>query len=178
MKSPYKTIFFKHESREIIALLCIILGYKYDEEVDESILGFLAQLHPVSNEISKWNTYVFLAQILNQELTNFPDHEIFRYPSFLFFLFLYYNFKYFEILGLNMTDHMDKDLLVHEWNPIYVRKCSKSNFIEFTNKVMRITYNVIHGIDMPRMPKEGREWLKSTPKTRVATSLFFRIIQS
>jgi len=26
---------------------------------------------------------------------------------------------------------------------------------------------VIHGIDLPRMPREGKEWLQFTPKTRV-----------
>ena len=55
-----------------------------------------------------------------------------------------------------MIDQLDKNIPMYEWNPIFVRKYSNSNFTKFTNKVMRIVYVVIHGIDLPRMPREGK----------------------
>ena len=42
-KPPFKAIFFNFENKIIIALLFSILWYRNDEEVDESILGFLSQ---------------------------------------------------------------------------------------------------------------------------------------
>jgi len=41
---PLNTIFFKIEARRIVSLLCSILGYKSNEEVYETMLGFLSQL--------------------------------------------------------------------------------------------------------------------------------------
>ena len=49
-KPPFKTVFFKPESRKSISLIYTILGYKNDEEVDEIILGFLEHLHPIAKE--------------------------------------------------------------------------------------------------------------------------------
>ena len=51
--SPYKTVLFKPESKKTIAIICTILGYKYDDEADETILGFLAHLPPFSKENTK-----------------------------------------------------------------------------------------------------------------------------
>ena len=45
-KPPFKMVLFQTESRKIIMLLCTNLSYKNDEEVDETILGFLARLSP------------------------------------------------------------------------------------------------------------------------------------
>ena len=47
---PFKTIFFKPNARKIISLLCIILGYKNDEEVDETLLGLLRHLNHAPKE--------------------------------------------------------------------------------------------------------------------------------
>ena len=61
LKPPYKIVFFKSKARNIIALLCTILGYGNDDEVEETILGFLAHLPPFSKESPKWNISTFLA---------------------------------------------------------------------------------------------------------------------
>ena len=39
---PLNIIFFKPKARKIIALFYSILGYKSDEEVDDTMLGFLS----------------------------------------------------------------------------------------------------------------------------------------
>ena len=49
-KPPFKTIFFKPESRKTISLSSTILGYKKDEQVDAIILGLLEHLHPIAKE--------------------------------------------------------------------------------------------------------------------------------
>ena len=38
---------------------------------------------------------------------------------------------------------------------------------------MRIAYVVIHGIDLPRMPREGKELLQFSKKTRVGDQFIF-----
>ena len=39
---PFKTVFFNPYSKKAISLLCTILGYKNDEEVDETLFVFLS----------------------------------------------------------------------------------------------------------------------------------------
>ena len=110
----------------------------------------------MSSQTPKWDILSFLTQILNHQLTDFPTHEIFIFPSCLFFPFLHQNSKYFESIGMNMIDLLDLYLHVYEWNPIFIRKASNSNFTVFTNRVMKIAYVVIHGIYLPRIPREGK----------------------
>ena len=110
----YKNVLFKLEAKKTIAIMCTILGYKNDDEVDETILGFLAHVPPFSKEIPKWNILVFLYQSLNQQLIEYPTLEDFRYASCLLFLFLYQNFKCFESLGLRMNDEaLNLEILVY-----------------------------------------------------------------
>ena len=52
-KRPLGTNLFKPKAKKIISLFCTILGYKNDEEVDESVLGFLSQLQPITSEAPK-----------------------------------------------------------------------------------------------------------------------------
>ena len=66
---------------------------------------------------------------------------------------------------------------VYEWNHILIREASNSNFIEFTNKVMIITYMVIDGINLPRMAIKGKEWMQFAPETRVGDLFILNITQ-
>ena len=86
-KPPFKTIFLKKTSRKSISLIYTILGYKNNEEVDENLLDFLTHLKPTTKEWTKLNIYGFLDEAINQQVTNFTSLEVFRYPSYLFFLF-------------------------------------------------------------------------------------------
>ena len=111
-KPQFKTLFFNPESRKPISLLCTILCYKNTKEFNKTLLGVLAYLNPVAKEITKLGIYDFPYQEINQQLIEFPSLEIVRYPYCLFFMFLCHNLNHFEILGLNMIDEMDLELLV------------------------------------------------------------------
>ena len=128
---PFKTIFFNQTSINNISLLCNLLGYKKGEEVDETLLSFLAQLNHVSKEYPKWDICGFLSQEISYLLTEFPSLEVFRYPSILFFMFLFHNLKHFEALGLNMTDEHGRDLPFYECNTLFFRCENNSNYIDF-----------------------------------------------
>ena len=82
---------FTPEAKNIASLLCSILGYKSDEEVYETILGFMSSLHPIRVQTQTCITPNFVADIFNQQLTEFPSQEFFSFPSYLLFLFLHQN---------------------------------------------------------------------------------------
>ena len=59
-KPPFKIMFFKPKSRKAISLICTILGYKNDDEVDEALLIILTHIHPTTKECPKWDICGFL----------------------------------------------------------------------------------------------------------------------
>jgi hypothetical protein len=46
--STYDTNIFPEISRQVIEIMCTILGYDNDKTVDESILGFMSSIFPYS----------------------------------------------------------------------------------------------------------------------------------
>ena len=73
-----------------------------------------------------------------------------------------------------MTNEIGRELLVYEWNTLFIRQENNSNSIEFTKIVMRVAYTIIHATHQPRIPKEGIEWLQFTKETRVGDLLLFK----
>ena len=66
-------------------------------------------------------------------------------------MFLYQNSKHYKSLNLNVKDENGKQLPIYEWTDLVLRNLGNSNYIEFFNKVVTITYNLIHGTPPPRM---------------------------
>ena len=61
--------------------------------------------------------------------------------------------------------NMDIKSLFYEWNPSFFKHEKNSNYSNFTNKVMKVAYTIIHGTSIARMPQEGKEWFQFTPYT-------------
>ena len=93
------------------------------------------------------------------------------------FPILYHNYKYSEHLGLQITNEHGDEFPVFQWNPMFLRCAKNSNYSKFTGKAMRVAYMIIHGIDLPRMPKEGRELVHSVQILEYAIGFSSKIKQ-
>ena len=51
--------------------------------------------------------------------------------------------------GLKMIDAIGRELIVHEWNTLFIRQENNSNSIEFTKIVMRMAYTINHAYHLP-----------------------------
>ena len=67
---------------------------------------------------------------------------------------MYQNFEHYKCLNLKMVDESGIPILEFRWNDLFLRKYENSNYFEFTNKVMKISYTLIHGSDPPRPCKD------------------------
>ena len=103
---------------------------------------------------------------MNEQFEDFPTLELFIYPSCLCFMFIYQNHEHFKSLGLKVVDEDGDPIPVYEWNDIFLRY-DNSNYIYSIDREMNITYMLIYDIDPPRMLKEGKYLLQSSPNTRV-----------
>ena len=101
----------------MISLICIILGYENDNHVDEATLGVLMSLAPMSiNLFPIYDGCNLLARNINEHLDEFPIISMFRYPSYLFYLFVHQNDEYFKGLNLKMTSDRGNELPMFKWN--------------------------------------------------------------
>jgi hypothetical protein len=86
---PYHSSIFSVKGNQIISSLCCLLGYYYDEWVDEPIMGFLSILSTKEKETIQFDYNQFLAINIHAQLFKFSTEGMFRYSSILVYLFLF-----------------------------------------------------------------------------------------
>ena len=94
---PYSSSKFPEGSRHIISMLSFILGYFTDEHTDESILGFLSTFVLDQPPSLIYNYAEYIADTMHDHLVKLPTDGVFRYASFLFHMFLYFQADKFPI---------------------------------------------------------------------------------
>ena len=108
---PYSTVKFPKGSRQIISMLSFILGYFIDEYTDESILGFLSTMSPGQPLAVIFDYVGFIADAIHYQLTKLPTEGVFKYSSYLFHLFLFFQADKFPV-SLQKMDVEGKPLSI------------------------------------------------------------------
>jgi len=89
---PYSTAMFPEQTKKVTMLSCI-LGYFTDENVDESILGFLSIFCPGQPPAITFNFSQLLADAIYDQLVTLPEKRVFKYSLVLFHMFCISNQK-------------------------------------------------------------------------------------
>jgi len=80
-------------------MICQIIGYEHNKNVDESILGlFWLFSPPESIACTKFDYVQFLVGVINFQLSKFNYTKSFRYQAHLVYLILFNNSSSFESL--------------------------------------------------------------------------------
>ena len=125
LNPQYSTAKFPEGSRHVISMLSFILGYFTDEHTDESILGFLFTFTPGKPPSVIFDYAGFIADNIHYQLINFPIEGVFRYTSFLFHMFLYFQSDNFSFTLQNL-DIEGNPLSVIFWTP-FLKKQSTND---------------------------------------------------
>ena len=98
-------------------MLSFILGYTSDEFTDVAILGFLSTLNLGQSPSILFNFARFIAESMHYQLSRLSEEGVFRYSSYLFHLFLYYQTDKFPI-ECQKVDAEGKVLSIVFWSSI------------------------------------------------------------
>ena len=99
--TPFDTAVFSESSRKAKSLICTILRYEDDQVVYDSILGLILKLTPILGVgTTKIDVCNFISPQMKEQLDEFLSLELFKYPSYLFFMFVCQNYEHFHNLGL------------------------------------------------------------------------------
>lgn len=99
----YNASVFPEISRQIITMMCSLLGYDNNHVVDETILGFRLTLCPNNGPLIRLDYSRYLIVSINLHLIQFSITGYFRFQSDLVYLFLYFQVKCAS-LNLNLQD--------------------------------------------------------------------------
>jgi hypothetical protein len=87
---PYPSSMFSTKENQIISSLCALLGYYYDQWVDEPILGFLSIFSTDENPTTQFDFNTFMEDNIHEQFVNFSMEGMFRYSSILAYLFVFF----------------------------------------------------------------------------------------
>ena len=150
---PYSTAKFPEGSRHIISMLSFILGYFTDGHTNESILGFLSTLSPGQPPSFIFDFAGFIANNIHHQLIKLPTEGVFRYSSYLFHLFLFFQADKFPI-ALQKMDLEGKPLSIIFWTSLLRKEGSNFTYTDFSNLFPHPTMNILNKAEQPRISEE------------------------
>ena len=113
-------------------MLSFILGYFTDGFTDESILGFLPTLSPGQPPALIFYYATFIEDSIHHQLTKLPTEGVFRYSSYLFHLFLFFQVDNFPI-ALQKMDLEGKPLFIIFYTSLLRKEGSDFSYTDFSD---------------------------------------------
>jgi len=113
----YPSSMFSVKGNQIISALCALLGYYFDQWVDESILGFLSIFSNDEQPTTQFDYSTFLANNIHEQFVNFDTEGMFKYSSILAYMFLYFQANRFNF-SMQKMDADGKPQPVTAWTSL------------------------------------------------------------
>ena len=123
-------------------MLSFILGYFTNENTDEPILGFLSTFLPGQPPSVIYNYAEYIADSIHDQLVKFPTEGVFRYNSFLFHMFLYFQSEKFPIT-LQKLDVEGNPLSFIFWTSLIRKESTEFNYVDFTHSFIHPLINML-----------------------------------
>ena len=93
---PFLQVHFTDVGQLLIDMISYVLGYKTSEHVDETVLVLLAVYSPGQPPAYKYNFAKFIANKIHEQLYKLDREGIFKYSSYIYHMFLYYQTDAFQ----------------------------------------------------------------------------------
>ena len=87
---------FPDQSKKIIYVLPCLLGYYYNEWVDEQVLAYLSIFSTNQKPFIVFNFSQFIADIVHKQFIKLPSEGIFNYASIISHVLIYYQVDKFS----------------------------------------------------------------------------------
>ena len=162
----YFTSDFPEASRQVISMLSFILGYFNDEFTDASILGFLSTLSPGQPPAMIFDFARFIADNIHYQLAKFPTEGVFRYSSYLFHLFLFFEAEHPPI-ALKKMDVEGQPLSMIFWTSLLRKEGNEFSYKHFSYLFIRTCMNLIYKSEQPRVSEEMKRILQISEQCKV-----------
>ena len=134
-------------------MFSFILGYFRDEHTNESILLFLSTFTPGQNPSVIFNYVEYIADNIHDQLVKFPTEGAFRYTSFLFHMFLYFQAAKFPIT-LQKLDIEENPLSIIFWTSLIRKESTTFTYAKFIDNFVHPLINMLTNTEQPRIGDE------------------------
>jgi len=93
---PFLYINFNEVGKLLVDMISSVLGFKTSEHIDETVLVLLSAYSPGQPPAVKYNYAKFIANKIHDQLLKLDQEGIFKYSSYIYHLFMYYQSDCFQ----------------------------------------------------------------------------------
>lgn len=127
---PYVDTIFSPFGQDIVVMISYVLGYTTSEYIDEIILAFMSIFSPRQPLAVMYDYAKFIADNMPNHFLRMSIEIVFKYSSFLYHLFLYYQADKFPFT-LQKLDTKGHHRSVIFWNPLIHKYDSPYPYTDF-----------------------------------------------
>ena len=100
---PFHYVWFNEVGMLLVDMISYVLGFKTGEHIDETILVLLSAFTPGQPLAVKYNYSKFIANKIHDHLLKLDREGVFKYSSYIYHLFLYYQPDSFQFPSKDWT---------------------------------------------------------------------------
>jgi len=125
-------------------MLSCILGYTSDEHVDKVVIAFLSIFFLGKPPTTMYNYAQFIANRIHEKFIRLPTKRVFKYPSVLFHMFLYYQSNKFPVSIKKLDTKVNPRLVIY-WTPLIQNLSTIFSYKDFTDSFVHLVMNMLTG---------------------------------
>jgi hypothetical protein len=163
---PYLSSMFSTKGNQVISSLCALLGYYFDQWVDEPILGFLSIFSTDEKPTTQFNFRAFLEDNIHEQFMNFGTEGMFKNSSILAYLFVFFQANKFSF-SMQKMDADGRPQGVTAWTSLLKHNSIEYNFKSFINLFYHSVVSMLGGQPEPRINDEFQRILHLSDNTKI-----------
>jgi len=148
---PFLQVHFTKVGQLLIDMISYVPGYKTSEHVDETVLVFLAAYSPGQPPAYKYNFDKFIANKIHEKLYKVDREGIFKYSSYIYRMFLYYQSEAFQFPIRKLDSRGERRSFIF-WSSIFHQvQDSPYSYCEFIDQFVYLVSCLLMRSPPPRL---------------------------
>ena len=171
---PIGNVYFNELGRLLVDLISYVLGYRSAEDADETILAMMSIFSPGMPPVVHYDYAAYIADKIHEQLMNLERERVFRYTSYIYHLFLFYQPDGFPI-PLKKLDAQGKPRSVVFWSSIFHHvSYSPYTYCEFIDLFIHPAMTLLFGVPPPRLTDEMQRILHLSKTYNIGDWYFYQ----
>ena len=160
--------------RMLVDLISYVLGYKGIEDVDDTIMAMLSIFSPGMPPAVHYDYATYIVEKIHEQLMNLPRERVFRFTSYIYHLFLFYQPDSFPI-PLKKLNAQGVPRSVVFWSSVFhCASLSPYTYCEFIDLFIFPAMTFLYGVPPPRLTDEMQRVLHLSKSYSIGDWYFYQ----
>lgn len=175
---PFSYANFNEVGKLLVDMISSVLGFSTNEHVDETVLVLLSAYSPGKPPAIKYNYAMFIANKIHDQLVRLDREAIFKYSSYIYHLFMYYQTDCFQC-HIKKLDSQGERRFVIFWSSVFHQvQNSPYSYCEFIDQFVYLVTCLLKRTPPVRLSNDMQKILQLSRNYKIGDWYLYQITQS